>query len=134
MVCIHCSSETQVVNSRPQKRSNQIWRRRKCLNCLSTFTTLETADYSLSWVVQPNKGSYKPFSRDKLLLSLYRSLQHRKEAIDDAAALTDTTINKLRPQVINGVVASRAIQQVVIVALNRFDGAASVHYQAFHRN
>jgi hypothetical protein len=33
----------------------------------------------------------------------------------------------------NGAVSSRDIAQVAQVALNRFDKAASVHYQSFHK-
>jgi transcriptional regulator NrdR family protein len=79
-------------------------------------------------------GRYEPFSRDKLLLSLYKSCEHRKDALSDAASLTDTVIKKLLTQVQNGVINRTHIIQVVQVALNRFDKAASVHYTAFHKS
>ena len=136
MVCIHCSGNTQVVNSRPQRRSNQVWRRRRCLTCGAIFTTEETIQHASSWAVRgaSASGRLRPFSRDKLLVSLLRSLQHRKDALDNAAALVDTSMNKLAPQAQNGVLTSSQIAQTVQVALNRFDKAASVHYQAFHRH
>jgi transcriptional regulator NrdR family protein len=73
-----------------------------------------------------------PFSRDKLFLSLYRSLQHRKTAVDDAAALTETVIKKVSASVTDGVIKASAVTAAAQVALNRFDKAASIHYQAFH--
>ena len=132
MVCIYCSDETHVINSRPQKRLNQTWRRRKCLNCGAIFSTQEGADYSAAWTVGAVADGINPFNRDKLFLSLHNSLQHRPTALSDASALTDTVIQKLRGEVRNGSIRAHTITQVVQVALNRFDKVASVHYQAFH--
>jgi len=113
---------------------NQIWRRRKCLQCGAIFSTEETATYAGAWAVRSPSGALQPFSRDKLLLSLHRSCQHRKTALSDASALTDTVIKKLLNSVQDGVVDSQAVLQISQVALNRFDKAASVHYQAFHHS
>jgi transcriptional regulator NrdR family protein len=132
MVCIVCGNDTKVTNSRPQKRANQIWRRRQCTVCGSIFTTEESPKYEIAWLVE-SSGGLAPFSRDKLLLSLHRSVQHRPTAIEDAAGLVDTVLHKLQGQAIDGKLSRRTIVQVVQVALNRFDTAASVHYQAYHK-
>lgn len=132
MVCIHCCSETKVTNSRPQKRNNQVWRRRECHNCYAVFTTEESVQYSGAWTVRSKTGSLQPFSRDKLLVSLLRSLEHRKTALDDATALVETIIKKLASTVNNGKIETAQIVQITQVALNRFDSAASVSYSAFH--
>lgn len=133
MVCIYCSEETHVINSRPQRRLNQIWRRRKCLICKSVFTTEENARYEAAWLVRKNTGRLEPFSRDKLLISLYKSCEHRPTALSDAGGLCETVIKKLLTQVENGVINHGALIRTVQVALNRFDKAASVHYAAFHK-
>ena len=133
MVCIHCGSETHVFNSRHQKRLNQVWRRRRCSTCGAVFSTNEIADYSAALLVRDPKGHISPLLRDKLFLSLLKSCQHRKTAITDAGGLTDTIIAKLVPQAIDSALDSTIIMQTVQVALNRFDKASSVHYQAFHR-
>lgn len=133
MVCIQCGDKTQVINSRPQRKVNQQWRRRQCQGCKAIFSTLEVADYSALWAVKAPSGPLKPFGRDKLLLSLHSSLQHRPKSLDDAAGLADTVIAKLRSQATNGVLTTKQISQTVQVALNRFDKAASVHYQAIHK-
>lgn len=133
MVCIQCGSETTVINSRLQKRRNQVWRRRKCLSCGTVFSTTETAQYSTSWVVRDKDGQICPFERDKLFMSLYQSCQHRPAALTDAAALADTIIGKLHMYVKQGVIERQVIAKVSQVSLNRFDKAGSVHYQAFHR-
>jgi transcriptional repressor NrdR len=133
MVCIHCGSATQVINSRPQRRSNQVWRRRQCIKCRAVFTTTETTQYDAAWVVRGKAGTLlQPFSRDKLFLSLYESCRHRQTAEGDASALTETVMKKLSAQVVDGVIDSRTVARIAQVALNRFDKAASVHYQVFH--
>lgn len=103
------------------------------MKCGATFTTAEAASYGASWAVQSPSGSLTPFSRDKLFLSLHRSLQHRKTAMGDSAALTDTVIRKIAGTVQEGVLEIDTILTATQVALNRFDKAASVHYQAFHQ-
>lgn len=132
MVCIQCGAQTRVTNSRPQKRSNRVWRRRECLQCRAVFTTEEVAQYAAAWQVRGPKG-LKPFSRDKLFLTLYKSCGHRKTALADAAGLSETIIGKLAAAVSNGTIESRQIAQISLVALNRFDAAAATHYQAFHK-
>lgn len=133
MVCISCQQKTRVINSRPQRRSNQQWRRRQCTICKSIFSTIETADYSAVWSVKQASEPLSPFNRDKLLLSIYKSLEHRDKSLEDAAGLTDTVINKLSSLAVNGILTPKQIAQTVQVALNRFDKAASVHYQANHK-
>lgn len=133
MVCIHCGSDTQVINSRPQKRLNQVWRRRKCTQCGAVFTTQEVAQYAAAWLVPDRNGRPQPFNRDKLFLSLHRSLQHRPSALTDAGALTDTVIKKQTGQARGGVIPRAMLVETAQVALHRFDKAAAVHYAAFHK-
>lgn len=131
MVCPYCQSPTRVTNSRVQKRTNSIWRRRHCQQCQAIFTTVESIDFSKSIVVETAMGSYEPFERDKLLLSVYDALRHRKTAQTDATALTGTIIAQLlrhkTPRLHVTVIAHTAH-----TVLQRFDTAASVHYHAFH--
>lgn len=133
MVCLSCQQKTQVINSRPQLRSNQQWRRRQCVVCHSVFSTVEVADYAAVWSIKRPSGPLRPFNRDKLLLSVYNSLGHRSKGLEDASGLTDTIISKLSSLAVNGILTSKQIAQTVQVALNRFDKAASVHYQANHK-
>jgi transcriptional regulator NrdR family protein len=104
------------------------------LDCGSTFTTEESTQYSSAWTVKDKKGALQAFSRDKMFLSLYNSLQHRQTAREDASGLADTIINKLALDVTDGAMTSTQISATALVALNRFDKAASTHYQAFHPN
>jgi transcriptional repressor NrdR len=135
MVCTYCGSETHVTNSRHQKRSNSVWRRRKCTACGAIFSTTEQADYEKSWVVQyPDDSSqrYAPFLRDKLFVSIYNSCRHRPAALDDAIGLTDTVIGQSHRNIQDGALKASDLAKTILTALRRFDQPAATSYQAFH--
>jgi transcriptional repressor NrdR len=132
MVCTYCGSETFVVNSRPQRRSNSIWRRRKCTQCNAIFSTTEHTDYEKTWVVQYPGGGLSPFVRDKLFISIHKSLQHRSNALNDAIGITNTVINKIHKSVREGGLRSEDIAKAVLDTLKHFDQPAAISYQAFH--
>lgn len=131
MVCIYCSGVTKVTNSRLQKRANQIWRRRKCLECGAIFSTEEQAitDKSISF---QKAGHLEPFSREKLLLSVYEALRHRKTAISDATALCDTVWSKASLSITDGAIQRDDLVRVTADILKRFDTAGATAYLAFH--
>jgi transcriptional regulator NrdR family protein len=131
MVCIYCGENTRTLNSRLQKRTNQTWRRRQCLSCKSIVTTLEHIELTKSLVVINNSGETNSFVAEKLFLSIYESLKHRPNAINDAKQLSNTVTFKLINPT-NGRIQSKIITEVTLVALNRFDKVASAHYSAFH--
>ena len=132
MVCVYCGGQTAVINSRRQLKNNRVWRRRRCAGCGAVFSTEEAAQLGLAWQVRDGKR-LRPFSRDKLFLSLHKSCEHRKTALSDAEGLTDTVIRKLPALIKDSAVDSQAIARVAQVALNRFDKAASVYYESHHR-
>lgn len=131
MVCLYCSKDTGVINSRLQKKQNQVWRRRQCLSCGSIFTTLEKPDHATTLTVKTNTR-YKPFVRDKLWLSIYDSLKHRKTALIDATALTDTVIAHIYSSTTSGSIDQEVLANVVQSILQRFDKAAATYYLAYH--
>jgi len=131
MLCVYCGQDTQVVNSRLQKKTNQVWRRRQCTHCGNVFSSLEVVDWNQA-IRFKHKSHLEPFSRDKLFLSLYEACRHRKTAISDATGLTDTILSKLWPRI---EAASLTRDQVIATAtevLKRFDRAAATAYKAYH--
>lgn len=133
MVCIYCGGKTQVTNSRLQKRLNHTWRRRQCSECGAVFTTEETVELAGSLMVGPTRGPLRPFSRDKLFISIWRALGHRETALYDAAALTATTIGKLLHGGTRAAIPATDISRVTHETLERFDTAAAVQYRAYHQ-
>lgn len=131
MVCIYCGSSTRVTNSRHQKRKNNVWRRRRCFECLSIFTTTELPDSSQALRVSKN-GTLEPFLRDKLLITVHDSLRHRKAALLSATALTDTIIARIYTATDSAIVERDVIVEIASAVLGAFDSAAVTHYRAFH--
>jgi len=135
MVCVYCGQSTDVTNSRLQKKSNSIWRRRHCQKCNNVFTTHELIDWSGSIVVSDLRGpQMAPFSRDKLFISIYKSCGHRHTAINDASALVETIIQQLliKKDRNRALVTKSDIIKTVQDVLSRFDKVAAVAYGAYH--
>jgi transcriptional regulator NrdR family protein len=133
MVCIYCSGDTMVINSRLQKRVNTVWRRRRCKICGATVTTEEAPRYETALMVQSSTDALQPFSRDILFVSLYKSLAHRKTATTDAADLTKTLIASLHnSNQATAIIDKYALTAHVTACLERFDTAAASHYRAYH--
>ena len=136
MVCLYCQHETEVTNSRAKARTPSVWRRRACKQCVAQFTTTELPDYSKAMLVtRIDAKKLLPFSRDKLFLSLFQSLGHRKDALNSATALTSTVIGRLinRKYVINGALDTKSITEVAHEVLKRFDPLAASTYKAYHQ-
>src|SRR4030095_13921284 len=131
MDCVYCGKNTRVINSRHQKKSNQVWRRRRCTACQAVFTTLEAVDTNQALRIHKD-GRHEPFSRDTLLISVYNSLRHRKTALQDATGLTGTIVAKLYPFIQNATIDRDRVAEVTTEVLKRFDKAAATHYKAFH--
>lgn len=131
MVCVYCKSETHVVNSRLQKRSNQVWRRRQCLKCASIFTTHEAADLGGLLVVSKT-GSSEPFSEDLLFTELLLALAHRKDSYSAAREVTATIVQRLLKLPESPVFKPSQISLVVAGVLKRLDQRAWLRYVAEH--
>lgn len=131
MVCIYCEGETSVINSRKQKRRNTVWRRRACNECNATVTSIESIDLENALVIT-SKKHHKPFSRDKLFISIYESCKHRSDAQTSATALTDTIITLLYPLIKNASVTRSNIIETTTKVLRRYDQPAAVYYKSFH--
>lgn len=131
MVCPFCNKETEVINSRPQKRTNGVWRRRHCFGCQRIFTSVEKADLESSVRVQKRSGDLEPLSEAKLMISLYRALEHQKTAPDMAFELSQTVIKSVLKFSSGPLIPSSAIAFEVIATLKNFDAAAAIRYQSF---
>jgi transcriptional repressor NrdR len=131
MLCPFCSKDTEVINSRPQKRTNGVWRRRHCYGCARIFTTVEKADLEASVRVQKRSGDLEPLSEAKLMISLYKALEHHKNAPDMAFELTQTVIKSVMRFTSEPLIPSSAIAFEVVSTLKNFDAAAAIRYQSF---
>ena len=133
MVCLYCGGSTQVINSRLQKRLNNVWRRRSCTVCKQVFTTLEQPDLVASIRVV-TKAGLQPYNRDQLLISVYEACKHRKDALLDARALTQTMTGEIVRQLAgNGTIDGETVKAIIQTTLARFDPIAATVFDAYNK-
>lgn len=131
MVCPYCGNDTNVTNSRLQKRSNQVWRRRQCSTCRAVFTTLEAVDLPSTLIVDSG-GRSEPFLPDKLYTEVLLALQDRKDAYTAAREITNTVIKELLKLPERPAFAAKQISHTAAKVLKRFDRRAYLRYAAEH--
>ena len=132
MVCPYCKKDSSVVNSRAQKRTNSVWRRRKCDSCNAIWTSVERSELHTIWRVSKG-GHLLVFRPETLLISLYEALKHRKTADIDAKYVCDTVIQKLSAKHI-AVLPQALITKTSHDILRRYDKVAAAVYNATHTN
>lgn len=134
MVCIYCGSQTQVTNSRHQKRANHIWRRRKCSVCSTVFSTIERTDYDLSFIVEKQSGQLEPFLQEKLYISIYKSLDHMASSQEKAKHISDNVLGKLLTPPVKSKINSKVIAKTVAETLKNYNMAAFIKYKSYQEN
>lgn len=131
MVCIYCGGFTQVKNSRPQKRNNQIWRRRQCFKCNAIFTTHESIDLSSTLAVETD-GAPRPFLADKLFTEVLLAMQDRKDCYIAAREVTSTVIQKLLDLPAAPLFKPPQISSITAQTLKRLERRAWLRFVAEH--
>lgn len=131
MVCVYCGSETRVANSRLQRRSNQVWRRRQCKACKAVFTTIEAIDLPATLIVDSG-GRSEPFLPDKLYTEVLLALQDRKDAYVAAREVTNTVIKELLKLPDKPLFQPEQISRVAASVLKRLDRRAYLRFAAEH--
>lgn len=131
MVCIYCGGETKVTNSRWQKRSNQVWRRRRCLACQSVFTTHEQIELETALLVD-KPGSTQAFLPNLLLKDLMIALKHRSDVYTASGEVMATIIHRLLSLPQKPVFKSSDISKITAAVLKNFDKQAYLRYIAEH--
>ena len=131
MICIYCGGDTRVINSRHQRRNNQVWRRRQCLVCGSVLTTHEAVELESALSVNVN-GALRPFLPDLLLKELMMALQDRKDAYTASGEVLATIIRKLLALPQKPVYLPRDISKTTAEVLKRFDKQAYLRFVAEH--
>ncbi len=133
MFCINCfHTNTLVVNSRPHKTQPQVWRRRKCTNCGTIFTTRERPSLADNKLVYLSDGKTDTFNLGRLILSIARACTHtpqdvRYNALWLAQTVEDTLSKELK------IITPEDIEATTHAVLKRFDELAAVQYGAQHQ-
>lgn len=133
MICINCfHRNTSVVNSRTHKKDHSVWRRRKCTNCGTVFTTLERPSLSQGMPVAVAKGKTVPFNLSRLVVSVAEAFTHAPlEGKIHALALAETVESTLASQLRE--ISKEDIEATTHQILKRFDELAALQYAAKHQ-
>ena len=132
MVCPFClHTKTDIYNSRQTKKLNQVWRRRRCLDCGNVFTTSESIDLS-SVIKIKNKGTAAPYKQGVLLASLLKACDHRADQASAAFYLLHICEESLQKSARNQTVTTAQVAQTVAQIIERFDTAAWAKYCSYH--
>lgn len=81
-------------------------------------------------MIETKKGELLPFSRDILFFSIATSCGHRKNAIPEASALTDTIVTKLLTQG-QAIITTESLVSATHDTLQHFDAVAATYYRAY---
>lgn len=132
MVCIYCGSETSVTNSRYKKRAMTVWRRRSCAHCKAVVTTFESYDLATTLLVKKRSGALEEFQRDKILISIARSIEHRKNISQAASELTNSVLTQLlinKP--VSTIISTEDISHMTSIVLKRYDAVSAIKYLSY---
>lgn len=129
MICLYCSATTNITNSRSFRGGFEKWRRHKCQSCDAVFTTRELPDLEVSLRVVKRAGPREKFQLGKIIISIYKAIDHRNSAASDALTLSQTICTQLLP-CHDGMVSTDFISETAIKTLKNFDPVGAVKYQA----
>jgi transcriptional repressor NrdR len=129
MVCTLCDSDTKITNSRYRPKNAQTWRRHTCPRCNSVFTTKESVETTISYRISDPEANLEPLIRDELFLMIHEALDHRKTAVVDASALTDTVLGQIIAQK-QLIITKTVVTDVIAKTLQRFDRVAYIKFKS----
>lgn len=132
MICINCfHKNTSVINSRAHKKNYSVWRRRKCTQCQTIFTTLEKPSLTHGFPVAEG-GTSKTFNLGRLVVSIAEAFTHAPvQGKEHALALAETVESTLTSQVRE--ISKEDIEAVTHQVLKHFDELAALQYAAKHQ-
>lgn len=132
MHCPFCdATDTKVIDSRLVAGGGQIRRRRECESCAERFTTYESAELIMPYVVKTD-GTREPFDGEKLRSGLKKALEKRpvsSEAIEEELTVLTHQLRASGEREI----PSREIGEAVMESLRKLDQVAYVRFASVYR-
>lgn len=133
MRCLYCGYEdSKVIDSRSAEEGRTIRRRRECFNCGRRFTTYETIEDTPVLVVKTN-GARQAFDAQKIKNGIIKSCEKRPvsmNSIDEMVlAVTKEVYNSMEQEI-----SSKAIGELVMTELKKYDEVAYVRYASVYRS
>jgi transcriptional repressor NrdR len=133
MHCPFCGyGDTKVTDSRLASEGRQIRRRRECLSCGERFTTFETAELVMPFVMKSDR-SRQAFDEQKLRTGMEKALEKRPVGPEAVDAAVSRICHKLR-SLGEREVSSRLIGEMVMDELRNLDEVAYVRFASVYRH
>jgi len=130
--CNQCKNEdTKVIESREAGDAEAIRRRRECLNCSHRFTTYERIEKPQLIVIK-NDGTRQLYSREKLLVGLYRACEKTPVTSMQIEHVATAVENKLYACG-DSEIPSNKIGQAVMEELADLNEVAYVRFASVYR-
>jgi transcriptional repressor NrdR len=131
--CPFCNFEdTKVTDSRLAGEGRQVRRRRECLSCGERFTTFESPELVMPYVVKRDDRR-EPFDVAKLRIGFLNALQKRPVQREDIERSIDH-IEHVLQTLGEREVPSRMIGDLVMEELHRLDEVAYVRFASVYRS
>lgn len=133
MRCPFCGTEdSKVIDSRLANDGFSVRRRRECQQCSERFTTFESAELVMPWIIK-RAGRREPFDDKKLRAGILRALEKRPVETDLVEAAIDRVKHRLRAAG-EREVSSRLLGEWVMDELRVLDEVAYVRFASVYRS
>ena len=133
MHCPFCpSDDTEVKDSRPTENNMVVRRRRICSDCGARFTTFERVQLRELTILK-NNGKRAPFDSEKLYKSINIACRKRPVDSDQIDKIVSAIQRQLESSGENEI-ASSAVGEMVMNALQKLDEIAYVRFASVYRN
>lgn len=133
MYCPFCSAkDTKVIDSRLVADGAQVRRRRHCNECAERFTTFESAELLMPYLIKSD-GRREPFNEQKMLVGINRALEKRPVSIEDI----EVGVNKIKSTLRatgEREVASKIVGELVMELLKSLDKIAYIRFASIYRS
>lgn len=132
MYCPFCHAmDTKVIDSRLVAEGAQVRRRRECIECHERFTTFETAELVMPFVIKRD-GRREAFRFENLRAGMLRALEKRPVSTDALEGALETIMQKMR-ETGEREIDSRQIGEWVMEQLFRLDHIAYVRFASVYK-
>lgn len=132
MHCPLCRAiETKVIDSRLVADGDQVKRRRECLVCQQRFTTFETAELEMPFIIKRDT-SREAFNISNLRSGMLRALEKRPVSADALESAIVQIMLAIRNRG-EREIESREVGELVMKELFRLDHVAYVRFASVYK-
>lgn len=131
MRCPFCAEDdSKVIDSRLTADGYQTRRRRECPRCKERFTTFETAELLIPYVIK-NNGNREPFDIRKLRKGLVHALEKRPVSANDVEKSLNHIVLQLQATG-EREISSKFVGDLVLNELKNLDKVAYIRFASVY--